>query len=285
MTDKDQALKKKLQDLLGEDKLSQLIEYLLLDRLEDSSLTENKEAKLIACQQSSRHSNLILSRKSLAIAAGVILLCCLRITFIPIFPQNNFSWPDLIASSASIICGLTLVILIVTELIVGAGSELECELQQDGKKFFEYQFVPSINQLHFLLLFLFLGFLTVIVGFSSLYAEMFRSNPEHFWGLRDGLLSIYFSVITFSTVGYGDIHPVSLLAKTVVMAEVFIAMFFSLVALSITLSWVASHEKQKQENSLRQRIEKRKKERRNLLLVDLLEGKASSKPDHDHGSI
>ncbi|MGC1245493.1 MAG: potassium channel family protein [Spirulinaceae cyanobacterium] len=285
MNNQDQAAKKKLQDLIDEDQLSQLLEYLLLERLENSSLTDKQEPQLIACQQSSRYSKLILSRKSLTIVAGIILLCCLRITFVPVFSQNSFSWPDLITSSLSIICGLTLVILIVTELIVGAGSELECELQQDGKKLFEYQFIPSINQLHFLLLFLFLGFLTVIVGFSSLYAEMFRSNPEHFWGLKDGLLSIYFSVITFSTVGYGDIHPVSLLAKTVVMAEVFIAMFFSLVALSITLSWVASHEKQKQENSLRQRIEERKKERRSLLLVDLLEGKNLKKADHQNGSV
>lgn len=271
MDKQKQEIKKKLQDLIGREELKEVIELLLLEKLDDFFLMDNQETQSITCNKTHHYPKITLIRQSLIIVTTLILFCCISVTFIPIFPQENFSLTDLVTSSVSIICGLTLVILIVTELIVGAGSEVEWELQQNDQRFFEYQFVPSINKLHFLLLFLFIGFLAIILGFSSLYAEMFRSNPEHFWGLQDGLLAIYFSIITFSTVGYGDIHPVSLLAKTVVMAEVFIAMFFSLVALSITLSWVASHEKQKQENFLRQRIEKRKRERKNSLLVDLLE--------------
>lgn len=42
----------------------------------------------------------------------------------------------------------------------------------------------------------------------------------------------YFSVITFSTVGYGDISPVSEIAKFVVMLEIFLSFFIIVFALA-----------------------------------------------------
>ena len=43
---------------------------------------------------------------------------------------------------------------------------------------------------------------------------------------------IYFSVITFSTVGYGDIAPVSEVARFVVMLEIFLSFFIIVFALA-----------------------------------------------------
>ena len=55
------------------------------------------------------------------------------------------------------------------------------------------------------------------------YSDTYIYNLYHF---------IYFSVITFSAVGYGDIIPVSDVAKFVVMLEIFLSFFIIVFALT-----------------------------------------------------
>jgi len=55
------------------------------------------------------------------------------------------------------------------------------------------------------------------------YSDNYFYNLYHF---------IYFSVITFSTVGYGDISPVSEVARFVVMLEIFLSFFIIVFALA-----------------------------------------------------
>lgn len=57
----------------------------------------------------------------------------------------------------------------------------------------------------------------------STYADSYIYNLYQFF---------YFSVITFSTVGYGDIAPVSEIAKFVVMLEIFLSFFIIVFALA-----------------------------------------------------
>ncbi|MEM9542906.1 MAG: potassium channel family protein, partial [Cyanobacteria bacterium P01_E01_bin.42] len=104
-------------------------------------------------------------------------------------------------------------------------------------------------------------FLTIIFGFASFYTDLLRQNPDNFSGLQDGFLSIYFSIVTFSTVGYGDIHPTSMLSRTAVICEIFIAMFFSLIVISTILSWTIAHKRSQQEITIKKRIMERKKEK------------------------
>lgn len=55
------------------------------------------------------------------------------------------------------------------------------------------------------------------------YSNTYLYNLYHF---------IYFSVITFSTVGYGDISPVSEVARFVVILEIFLSFFIIVFALA-----------------------------------------------------
>ncbi|WP_445955768.1 potassium channel family protein [Yeosuana sp.] len=68
----------------------------------------------------------------------------------------------------------------------------------------------------------------------SLFNNMaFEGVPVHSNSYLSSLYHFfYFSVITFSNVGYGDITPVSEVAKFVVMLEIFLSFFLIVFALA-----------------------------------------------------
>jgi hypothetical protein len=242
-----------LADLLNEDELRDAIAQRLEQRLQEPQESTVHEPQILATQTYARHGRLIWIRQTLSIAAAVLLVGCSLNTL------NVISVPDRMLgiplSMAGIGCGLGLVALLVTEVFLGAGTELEVEMVRGGALVREYKFMPSIHRLPFVLALLAVGFFAIVLGFSSLYAELVRLNPSHFFGLDDGFLSIYFALVTFSTVGFGDIHPVSMMARGAVTCEIAIAMFFSLVALSTTLSWITAYERQRHEEFVKQRVQ------------------------------
>ncbi len=239
---------------MTDEQLQQVVTQLLAERLQAISVQSNN-AEVLATYTYPRHGPLITTRKVLsAIALGILSICIVN-TFLPLSQSIHQLAIGFGVSLAGIVCGLGIVILLVSEIFLGAGSEVEVEVQRDGSLFRDYKFVPSIDRLPFVLLFLGLAFITLLFGFASLYAELFRQNPDHFSGLRDGLLSLYFALVTFSTVGYGDIFPVSMTARMTAVCEIAIAMFFSLVALSTTLSWVTAYERQQHDEFVKQRIQ------------------------------
>ena len=71
----------------------------------------------------------------------------------------------------------------------------------------------------------------IVLSFSADYQSLYILDPEHFKNvtlLNDAFFVrffefIYFSLITFSSVGYGDIVPISILGKILVMMEIFLS--------------------------------------------------------------
>lgn len=259
MSDPDNGTKS--PETFSNEELVQAIAQTIVDRLDLLNPPPKQDSEVITNNTYPRYRRLVLVRGAIGILAGIVLLYSSANTFKQVFPDPNLAAIDLIASIIGILCGLILLILLIFEIFLGAGVDIEIELKQGDKIFQEYQFVPSINKLPVLLVFLGLSFFSVILGFSSFYAELFRQNSSNFIGFQEGFIAIYFSIVTFSTVGYGDIHPVSILARTAVICEILIAMFFSLIALSITLSWVIVYEQQQHSISIEQRIQEIRKRR------------------------
>ena len=75
--------------------------------------------------------------------------------------------------------------------------------------------------------------------FALLYSVIYLNNPNSFTP-NDGNLSLfdflYFSIVTITTLGYGDIQPVSPLAKSVCIIEVLVGVFVLLVYVSLVIT-------------------------------------------------
>ncbi len=63
------------------------------------------------------------------------------------------------------------------------------------------------------------------LGFAYVYAVLARALPGQFAGIDDRIDSLYFSVTTLATVGFGDVHAVGDGARVVVTVQ----MIFDLV--------------------------------------------------------
>lgn len=66
--------------------------------------------------------------------------------------------------------------------------------------------------------------MTTIVGYAGIYRALQRLITGQFTGHIDGFMDcIYFSTVTFATVGYGDIAPLGI-ARVVTVTEIFASM-------------------------------------------------------------
>ena len=80
------------------------------------------------------------------------------------------------------------------------------------------------NTRYLVLFFVFL-IITVTVGYAGVYLTLCNINPCSFTGSIHGMVDcFYFSVVTFATVGYGDISPASTLARLTTVSEIFVSM-------------------------------------------------------------
>jgi voltage-gated potassium channel len=80
------------------------------------------------------------------------------------------------------------------------------------------------------------GYLLLGVLWTPLYVAAARWNPAAFTmpagGTMDGFTALYFSFITLSTVGYGDIAPVSKVARMLAPMEAVVGLFYVAVLIS-----------------------------------------------------
>jgi hypothetical protein len=160
---------------------------------------------------------------------------------------------ELIMSILTIIVALAAEILVLLEVLKGAGKGIETEYSQGEIRFAfrTFNFIPSINSLTKLLFFIGSGFISIIIGFSGIYLELCRQGLNNFTGKLSGISAVYFSLLSFATVGFADILPSSILAKAAVSAEIFTSLFSTTVILAATISWVVTDARQRQEEFMK----------------------------------
>lgn len=106
-----------------------------------------------------------------------------------------------------------------------------------------------------------MSFISITVGFSSIFLELVRHNPHHFSGITDGISALYFSVNTFATVGFGDIYPVSPLAKFLVTSEIFVALVVMPLTVGTSIAWIINYKIKQQSKASIHELDQAKQRR------------------------
>jgi len=71
------------------------------------------------------------------------------------------------------------------------------------------------------------------------YAVFILASENHFTRKIEGILdSIYFSFVTITTLGYGEIKPTSPWGKLLIIFELIIGLYFLVIILSVIVSWI-----------------------------------------------
>jgi len=97
--------------------------------------------------------------------------------------------------------------------------------------------IQRIKAKHVILgLFRSLAFTPLVLAFGAVYYGLSILNTHSFSSELSVLDSIYFSVITVATVGYGEITPLSNTAKILTIFEVLFGFLYMLFIITIFLS-------------------------------------------------
>ncbi|MDR0276509.1 MAG: potassium channel family protein [Paucimonas sp.] len=88
----------------------------------------------------------------------------------------------------------------------------------------------------------FYAYMAVAIIFSALYRLLEHNNPKSFSASFGSWFdAIYFSFVTITTVGYGDIYPVTMPARIMVILEVLLGLLLLVIMLATAIS-ISFHE-------------------------------------------
>ncbi len=79
------------------------------------------------------------------------------------------------------------------------------------------------------------GFLGLAIGFGIVYDSQQLTDASGFWN------NLYFSITTLTTVGYGDIHPISY-GRLIANLEMLFGLFYQITAISIGTLYLVEQE-------------------------------------------
>jgi hypothetical protein len=140
----------------------------------------------------------------------------------------NLAWPSITLEISVACCSIVFYSLM-------AYISLYFSLQDD---------VVSVTSLFgSLSAYLFLGLI-----FASAYVLLFHLNNSCFTGVGHRVIEdfIYFSFVTLTTLGYGDINPISALAKTLCWMEAYLGQAYLTVLMALMVGkYLIQHQKDK----------------------------------------
>ena len=91
------------------------------------------------------------------------------------------------------------------------------------------------------LLYVVLSVVTCVFGFALAYLDISQSDPTNAFNTKQpltGVSAFYFSIVTFATVGYGDISPARDSTRLLVSMEIIISMMYTILVFSVVAGFI-----------------------------------------------
>ncbi|MGB2823412.1 MAG: potassium channel family protein [Phycisphaerae bacterium] len=157
----------------------------------------------------------------------------------------------LFSGIVTISAGAALLALIVCEISLHAGADVHGQYKVGSDFRRQYRFIPSIRRVDNLAGLLAITILAQLTGLAAIHSALSRLATTSFSAEVYGLTAIYYTVVTFATVGYGDIYPESDLARLVVSFQILASFFMVVIVVASTVSWAMANERVKDEEFVR----------------------------------
>jgi predicted permease len=90
------------------------------------------------------------------------------------------------------------------------------------------------------------GYILVGMAFGILFYSLELIKPGNFTNELDYFKAIYFSFATISTLGYGDISPITQEGRSLVIIATLIGQFYMVIIMGIIVGKFISNKKEKQ---------------------------------------
>ncbi|MDB5228628.1 MAG: hypothetical protein JWN78_2821 [Bacteroidota bacterium] len=212
---------------------------------------ETKLSLLLSETRNSIKEEITKKRKYLYILNIVLITLSIFLQLIKIHWAVSFSLAVIL-----VFAGIALSIMLFSEIISAAGTihTKQFKIQTGYKRKFNYKY--SISSIYKLMNILFISFLSIFLGYAFIFSSLSTYNSKYFSETLYGFNSMYFSIVTFATVGYGDIVPKLGIARFIVSTEIITAFLFISIFLTTTISWVIGTEKSKVEAYLKKEEDK-----------------------------
>ena len=91
----------------------------------------------------------------------------------------------------------------------------------------------------------FINVIEIIFWFSIFYQKFHYLFKSEYVCLNSFIGSIYFSVVTMTTLGYGDITPITDIAQIAIVIQSLIGIYFAIVIISSFISVISTSSNQK----------------------------------------
>lgn len=234
--------------------LSEIFREVVVEQAAVAAKRMPSEPRAVSSQTSARAFWLIRARRILTYVVLILAVACGIDLYVRSSPAA------VMVASLTLIAALALISALLGEVIANAGWHKQTEFETDGVYSREYEFIPSISRFEVLLIPLFAAILAMWIAFADIYLAVGRLDSAAFSEKLSGGSATYFSIVTFATVGFGDIVPKSTLSRGLVTLEIAVSLYSVTLVLSTAISWLLSQRQRVTENAeaaMRKSIERR----------------------------
>ena len=189
---------------------------------------------------------MIVARRCIA-SAGIVFAGATLL----LFHTHFCAW----VSGAAAAAGVGVLALLLLEIASGAGAIVHTQFERGDEIFREVEFRPSLTTAQ-VCVYLAAGLVGQVIGFAGLFAAVARASADAFSAWTDDrIAAVYFSAVTFATVGFGDIVPRSSLARSGVLVEITFSFTSIAIVVSSLVSWIMAQSQRENERKVRERAE------------------------------